>query len=183
MYLIYEQDNLPVAVDNLLYHAFQPFLELSLVFCTGNQCPQVQRIDLLCLEVLRNVAVHDVLRDTFRNSGFPDSRLPDQDRIVLRPPAQDLEDTPDLLIPADDRVQLALRRPLVQVDGEFFKKFKFIVFHMSSPPFKQDGPADLSGLDAGDSPDTYKKQSPAPVSRRLHTVKIYSIRRKTDILS
>ena len=44
-----------------------------------------------------------------------DARLADQHRIVLRPPAQHLHRAPDLLVAADDRVDLALARRLGQV--------------------------------------------------------------------
>ncbi len=46
---------------------------------------------------------------------LPDARLADQDRVVLGPPAQDLDDATDLRIAADDRVDLSLTRQLDQV--------------------------------------------------------------------
>ena len=38
---------------------------------------------------------------------MPDARLADQDGVVLRPPREHLDHAPDLLVAADDRVELA----------------------------------------------------------------------------
>ena len=42
------------------------------------------------------------------DGGLADARLADEHRVVLGPAAQDLDDAADLLVPSDDRVQLAL---------------------------------------------------------------------------
>ena len=50
--------------------------------------------------------------------GLADAGLADQHRVVLRPAGQDLHDPLDLLLPADDRVELALAGGLGEVAAE-----------------------------------------------------------------
>src|SRR5690606_38444029 len=45
---------------------------------------------------------------TFHDCSLAHPWLPDEHRVVLGPPGQDLDDPLDLLLPADHRVQLAL---------------------------------------------------------------------------
>ena len=46
---------------------------------------------------------------------LPDPRVADEDGVVLRPSAQDLDDPADLVVPADDRIELALPGRLGEV--------------------------------------------------------------------
>ena len=62
--------------------------------------------------------LHDALRQPLGDGGLADAGLADQGRVVLRPAAQDLDDPLDLLLAADDRVELAGPRQLGQVDAE-----------------------------------------------------------------
>ena len=52
-------------------------------------------------------AADDALGQAFRDRGLADPRLADEDGVVLRAAAQDLDDAADLLVAPDDRVQLA----------------------------------------------------------------------------
>ena len=127
---IYEKNDFPVAVDDFLDYTFKPFLKFSLIFRTRYKCTQIQRIDFLVFKVFRDIAIHDVLGNAFRNGRLSHTRLTYQYRVVLGPSAQNLKDTPDFLISSDDRVKLSLRCLLIQVDSELFQIFKFIVFHI-----------------------------------------------------
>src|ERR1700739_3626508 len=59
----------------------------------------------------------DAARQAFRDCGLADTGLADEQRIVLLPPAQHLDGAVDLGIPADQRIDLALARLLVEVDA------------------------------------------------------------------
>jgi len=52
----------------------------------------------------------DAARETFDDRGFSDSGLADQNRVVLGPAREDLDDPPDLLVPPDDGIDLAAAR-------------------------------------------------------------------------
>jgi hypothetical protein len=52
----------------------------------------------------------------FDDGGLADTRLADQDGVVLAPALQHLDGTPDLVVAADDGVELALACPLREVE-------------------------------------------------------------------
>ena len=70
----------------------------------------------------RHVAARDALREAFDHRGLADAGLADQDRVVLAPAHQDVDDLADLVVAADDRVHLAAARLLGQVDGELLQR-------------------------------------------------------------
>ncbi len=115
--LVDEQDDVAAGVD-LLEHLLQALLEVTAVAGTRDQRPQVQRVELLVLQRLGDLAVHDGLRQSLDDGGLADAGLADQHRVVLGAPAQDLHHPLDFLLAADDRVQLALHRGGRQVAAE-----------------------------------------------------------------
>ena len=70
------------------------------------------------LQRRRHVARGDAQREAFDHRRLADARLAGEDRIVLPAAHQDVDDLADLLVAADDRIDLALARLLGQVDGE-----------------------------------------------------------------
>ena len=108
--LVDEQDDLALGVLDLLEHGLQPLLELAPVLGARDERAQVERHDLAVLEALGHVAAHDPLRESLGDGGLADARLTDEHRVVLGPPRQHLDDAPDLLVAADDRVELARSR-------------------------------------------------------------------------
>src|SRR5580658_9053015 len=57
-----------------------------------------------------------------RNCRFTNTRLADEDRIVFAAPRKDMQRPPDLLVPADDRVQFALTSQLIQILCVFIQR-------------------------------------------------------------
>ena len=68
----------------------------------------------LFFKTFRHVAAHDALREAFDDGRLADARLADQHRIVLGAPREHLDDAADLLVAADDRIELAVRGPSVR---------------------------------------------------------------------
>jgi len=58
---------------------------------------------------------------TFDDRGLPDSRFADEHRIVFGTPLQDLDGAPNLLVPADNGIQLALLSLSGEIHGKFFE--------------------------------------------------------------
>jgi hypothetical protein len=117
-----EQDDAVGARRNLLQYRLQPLLELAAVFGARQHRPEVERQQLLVFEALGHVAIDDALREALDNRGLADPRLADQYRVVLGAAGQDLDRAADLLVAADDRVELAFARRLGQVAGVFFER-------------------------------------------------------------
>ena len=106
MEFVQEHDVPSLALGDLLEHRLHPLLELATVLGAGQHGPDVQGHQLLVGQGSGDVPGHDSLGQTFHDGGFSHARLPDEDRIVLGAPGQHLHHPSDLLVPADDRIQL-----------------------------------------------------------------------------
>ena len=105
-------------VRNLLEDLLQALLEVTAVARARHERPEVERVELLVLQRLGDLALDDGLAEALDDGGLADAGLADEDRVVLGPPGEDLHDPLDLLLPADDRVQLALTGGLGEVATE-----------------------------------------------------------------
>ena len=115
--LIDEQHGV-VGVAQLLDDLLEPLLELAAVLRAGHERADVEGQDALVEQDVRHVAGHDAVGQALRDRGLADARLADQRGVVLRLAAEDLDDPLDLLLAADDRVELAGAGGLGQVDAE-----------------------------------------------------------------
>src|SRR5690606_15010977 len=106
--LVEERDDLAFGLPDLLEDRLQPLLELAAVLGPGDHRAEIESDDAFVLQTLRNVAGGDPTGETRDDGGLADTRLTEEDRVVLGPPRQDVDDTADLVVPADDRVELAL---------------------------------------------------------------------------
>ena len=106
-------------------------------FAPAIERAQVERHDPLLAQPVGHVAAHDALGEALGDGGLADSRLADEDRVVLRPAAEHLDDATDLLVASDDRVQLALAGGLGQVAAVFLEglvgRLGVLVRHAMAP--------------------------------------------------
>src|SRR4029078_5559719 len=82
--LVDEQDDLALAVLDLLQDGLEALLELAAELRAGDQRAQVERDDALVLEPLGYVAADDPLGEALHDRRLADSGLADQNRVVLR---------------------------------------------------------------------------------------------------
>ena len=75
--LIDEEDDLALALPNLLQNGFQTLLKLAAVLGTGHQRAHIQGKYLLVLQTLRYIAPHDTLCQTLHNGGLADAGFTD----------------------------------------------------------------------------------------------------------
>ena len=94
-------------VPDFINDSFDPFFKLPAVFCTGNHQRQIQSINFFILQDPGDISGCDFLCNTFNNGGFSDTGLTDQDRIIFRASAKDLQHTVDLILPSDHRIKPA----------------------------------------------------------------------------
>ena len=113
--LVDEENHLAGGVRDFLEHRLQPLLELAAVLRAGDERAHVERDDLLVLQALRHVLPDDALRQAFDDGGLADAGLADEHRVVLGAARQHLDHAPDLVVAADDRIELALARELGEV--------------------------------------------------------------------
>ena len=79
------------------------------------------------LQVVRDVAVVDSLSKALDNSGLSDTRVTDEDWVVLRSPGQDSDDPTNLLFSPDNRINLLVPCHSRHVDGELGQVFIFLL--------------------------------------------------------
>ena len=113
--LINEEDDLALALLDLVQHALQAFLELAAVLGTGHQSAHVQAEHDAVLQVFGHVTAHDPLGKALGDGSLADAGLTDQAGVVLGLTGQDADHVADLLITADDRVQLLLAGQIHQI--------------------------------------------------------------------
>ena len=113
--LVDEQHDPALRIADLLQHRLQALLELAAVLGARHQGTHVQGDDPLLLQSLGHVLGDDAPGEALHDGGLADAGFADQHRVVLGAAGEDLHHPPDLLVPADHRVELAVRRQPGQV--------------------------------------------------------------------
>ena len=114
--LVDEQDRAGIGLK-LLDDLLEPLLEIAAIARAGKQRAHVEREHGRIAQHVRHFAMDDAPRQPFGDRGLADAGFADEQRIVLLPPAQHLDGAADLGIAADQRIDLALARLLVEVDA------------------------------------------------------------------
>ena len=118
--LVDEDDEVLVLLE-LLEDSLEALLELAAVLRARDDEREVEGQDLPLREEERDAALDDPLREPLDDRRLADAGLAEEDRVVLRPPREDLDDPLDLVVAADERVECALlgeRRQVARVLGE-----------------------------------------------------------------
>ena len=115
VHLVQEGDHLALGVGDLLQDCLEAFLELAAVLRPCDHRPEVQCHEALVAQALRDVTFHYATRQALDDRRLADAGLAYEDRVVLRPPRQDLHDASNLVVAPDHRVDLPLTRRLGEV--------------------------------------------------------------------
>ena len=102
---------------HLCDETFQPVLELALDPRAGLQQGQVEGADGDVLKRRRHVAIRDAQGEPFDDGRLADARLARENRVVLAPPHEDVDNLPNLEVPAEYRIHLAGLGVLGEIDG------------------------------------------------------------------
>ena len=76
----------------------------------------------LPLRPFGHFAVDDALGEAFDNCRLAHARLADEHRVVLGAAREHLHRAADLVVAADDRIELAARRARGEIDGVFLER-------------------------------------------------------------
>ena len=115
--LVDEQHDVAAGLD-LLEHLLQALLEVTAVAAAGDECAEVEGVELLVAEGVGDVVRHDLLGEALDDRGLADARLADEHRVVLGAAAEDLHHALELALAADHRVELLLAGELGEVAAE-----------------------------------------------------------------
>src|SRR5215813_5221386 len=105
-------------VDQFAHDLLQAFFELSAIFCARHDQADIERKNSLVLEKRRNLSGDDSLRESLDDGGLAHTGLADQHGIVFRAPAKNLNDTFDLSVAPNQRIEAVVRSVLGQVTRE-----------------------------------------------------------------
>ena len=134
--LVDERDDLAVRVRDLLEDGLHPLLELTAVLRARDHRADVERDQPLVAQAVGDVALDDAARQPLGDRGLADAGLADQHRVVLRAPAQHLDDAPDLLVATDDRVELPAARILGEVAAVALERLVLVLGVLARDPVR-----------------------------------------------
>ena len=139
--LVDEQDDPPLRLGDVLEYRLETLLELAAELGTGDQRPDVEGDDLAFLEALGDVAGDDPLGQALDDRRLADARLADQDRVVLGPSREDLDDPADLRVAAYDRVHLAVAGHLHEVPAVTLQRLVLVLRVLVRDPLRRRAPS------------------------------------------
>ena len=119
--LVNDQDNVAQLFD-LLDEALHAAFKLAAELGARHQGGQVQQIDLLVHQLIGHVPLGDAHGKALGDGGFTHAGLTDQAGVVLLTAVEDLDYPLQLLIPADDPIQLAVQGFLSQGNTIIFQE-------------------------------------------------------------
>ena len=100
-------------LDDLL----DAFLEITAIAGARQECAHVEGIDSRIGQHVGNFILDDLAGYTFRDGGLAHAGVADEKRIILAAPSQHLDTALDFGITADQRVDLAGFRLLIEIDA------------------------------------------------------------------
>ena len=105
MKFINEEDDFAFRLPHFLEHCFQSLFKLASVLGSGNERAHIKSKYMLILQIFRNIACDNSLRQSFYRCRLADTGLTDQDRIILGLSRKNKNSVADLIITADDRIE------------------------------------------------------------------------------
>ena len=129
--LVDEHDGVRVRLD-LLHDLLQALLEVAAVARAGEQRAHVEREHRRVLQHLGHLGRDDLAREALGDGGLADAGVADEQRVVLLPAAEDLDGALHLGLAADQRVDLAVLRLLVEVDAIGVERVALLLLRASS---------------------------------------------------
>ena len=102
---------------DLLHDLLQALFEIAAIAGAGEQRPHVEGEDRRIGEHFRHFAAGDLAGEPLGDRGLADAGLADEQRVVLLPAAQNLDRALHFGLAADQRIDAALARLLVEIDA------------------------------------------------------------------
>src|ERR1017187_439271 len=103
---------------DLVHDGLDALLELAAVLRARHHQREVEGHDPLVAQNLGDVALGNFLGQALHDGGLANTRFAEQDGVVFRATAEDLDDTLDLILAAHDRIEFVFAGQLGQVASE-----------------------------------------------------------------
>ena len=107
MELVNKEDDRRI-VANSFNNLFDTFFKFTAIFRTGNEAGHIEGKDTFPCQYIRYGAIDNALGQAFGNSRLAYARCTNEDRIVFRPAAENLNNPVDLIFPANYRIDFSL---------------------------------------------------------------------------
>ena len=120
MNLINKEDNV-LRLDDIIHHILQPLLKLTAVLRARDECRHRQRHNVLVLKEEGHLAGSNAACQPLGDGRLADSRLAEQERIVLRPPCQNLNHAINLRRTANHGVKTSCTGRCCQIRAKLFQ--------------------------------------------------------------
>ena len=95
---------------NLIHHGLDPLFKLTAILGSGNHERHIQRDHLVAMQHFGHIARHHQVGQSLDNSRLAHAGFPQEYGVVLVAATQNLNDTLQLILASDHRVQVALNR-------------------------------------------------------------------------
>ena len=136
--LVDEQNDLALGVGDFFQKRFQSIFKFAAEFCARDHRADVHRDDPLVFERIRDIAADDATGETFNDCGLAHAGITDEHGIIFRAAREHLHDPADLVIAADDRIDLAAAGQRGQVASVFLERlifaFRVLIGHTLRSP-------------------------------------------------
>ena len=116
MDFVYEQDGL-VVVFQSFHHTLKTLFKVAAEPGSSEQSAHVESVDVGILEALMHVAHLDFARQSFDQGRLAHAAIANEQRVVLTTTSEHLNGPLNLVGTPDERVDLTLLSPFVQVRG------------------------------------------------------------------
>mmetsp|Transcript_9090 Transcript_9090/g.17792 ORF Transcript_9090/g.17792 Transcript_9090/m.17792 type:complete len:205 (+) Transcript_9090:1314-1928(+) len=120
MDLVDEQDDCSIFFHFVNY-GLQSLLEFTTIFCTRDELAEIQCKNFASLQSGRDISVGDTLCESFNDSCFTNTRLTNENGVILCPSRQNLDRASDFFITANYRIKFAVDGSLREVPSVFLK--------------------------------------------------------------
>ena len=121
-----DKDDGVLILHQFFHDGFQPLFKLAAILGARHDQRKIERQNALIGQERWHVAIGDLLRQTFDDSGLTHARLTDQNRIVLGAAAQNLDDAFHFTIAPDQRIERSIHSGLGQVARKLGQQRAFL---------------------------------------------------------
>src|SRR6185312_16949 len=116
-----DEENDVLVLRNLVHHGLEPLLELAAILGACDDRRHVERQHAVVAQRIGALASCYQLRQSFDDRRLADTRLADQNGIVLLTAREDFHDALDFLCAPDRRIQLTFGRKLREIAAEMIE--------------------------------------------------------------
>mmetsp|Transcript_9636 Transcript_9636/g.12553 ORF Transcript_9636/g.12553 Transcript_9636/m.12553 type:complete len:245 (-) Transcript_9636:801-1535(-) len=109
MHFVNEQNDFSITLLNFLQNSLETFFEFTTHTSTSHKCTKVESNQTAWwFEGIGDIPSNHTLCNTFRNRCLADTRISNEDRIILGSTRQDLNSPTNFVVSPNDRIELSL---------------------------------------------------------------------------